>query len=196
MRPVTLEELMDLAAYERTRPDVRRRMIELKSRRRIQAGAKISIVFENRDTILYQIQEMVRAEKITEQARIEHELETYNAILPKDGCLAGTLFIEITEAENIRAELDAFIGLDRGDRVWFDLGALGRVVGRFAEGQSEEGRISSVHYLQFPFRPDAARAFCDVDHPVAFVIDHDGYTASVPVDGSVRRSLAEDLTGE
>jgi hypothetical protein len=194
MKPIGVEELKDLTEYERIRPEARNRIIDLKNRRRIQAGEKISIVFENRETVLYQIQEMVRAERIVSPEGIAHEMETYNAILPKDGSLAGTLFIEIRDSTNIRADLDAFIGLDRGEHVWFDLGPAGRVVGRFAEGQSEEGRITSVHYLQFPFSPSAIKVFCDLGRPVTLVVEHAGYRASASVDGSTRRSLAEDLS--
>lgn len=193
MKPIGLEELKDLAEYERIRSDFRNRIIDLRNRRRIRAGEKVSIVFENRETVLYQIQEMIRAEKIVSPDGIAHELATYNAILPVDGSLAGTLFIEITDATNIRSELDAFIGLDRGEHVWFDLGPVGRVAARFAEGQSEEGRIAAVQYVQFPFSPAAGRAFCDLDHPVNFVVAHAGYRASVPVEGSTRRSLVEDF---
>ncbi len=193
MKRIGVEDLRDLTEYERIRPDFRNHIIDLKNRRRIQAGEKISIVFENRETVLYQIQEMIRAERIVSPEGIAHELETYNAILPQDGSLAGTLFIEIRDSGNIRADLDSFIGLDRGEHVWFDLGSGGRVVGRFAEGQSEEGRITSVHYVQFPFSASAVGAFCDPAHPVALVVEHAAYRASVPVEGSTRRSLAEDL---
>lgn len=193
MKPIARDELKDLGEYERIRPEFRNRIIDLKNRRRIQAGEKISVVFENRETVMYQIQEMLRAEKIVSDEGISHEMETYNAILPRDGALAGTLFMEIRDALNIRSELDAFIGLDQGEHVWFDLARAGRVVGRFAEGQSEEGRITSVHYVQFPFPGAARKVFRDIEQPVRFVVDHAGYQASVPVEGSTRRSLAEDL---
>jgi hypothetical protein len=193
MRPIAIEDLRDLTTYEQMRADSRSRIIDLRNRRRIQAGDRVSLIFENRDTVLYQVQEMLRAEKITAPERIDQELTAYNALLPPTGSLSATLFIEITDAESIRAELDAFIGLDRGEHVWFELGEKGRVVGHFAAGQSEEGRISSVQYVQFSFVPEASRAFSEPAHPVAFVIEHDGYNVRVPVDGSIRRCLIEDL---
>jgi hypothetical protein len=196
MRPIRQDELKDLTAYERVRSDVRRALIELRAKRRIQAGPKISIAFENRETIQYQIQEMIRAERMVDPSAIAHELETYNELLPKGLGLAGTLFIELTDTGKIREELEAFMGLDREGCVWFDLGEAGRSIARFAEGQSDESRISSVHYVQFPFDPDQATAFRDLARPAALVVDHPSYAAHAPIEGMARQALAEDLEEE
>jgi hypothetical protein len=195
MEPIRREEIKDLTAYERIRPEFRKRVIALRRERRILAGDRISIVFECRETVLYQIQEMLRAERIVDEGAIQHELDTYNEILPKSRSLAGTLFIELAESERIREELEEFLGLDRGEHVWFDLGGTERAVGKFAEGQSEEGRISSVHYVQFPFSPEAAASFRDLASPAWFVVEHPSYHIRVQVDGAARRSLMEDFAG-
>lgn len=193
MRVVRAEELKDLAAYERVRSDVRRAVIDLRERRRIQAGPTVSIVFENRETILYQIQEMIRAERIVDASAIAHELETYNELLPKGLGLAGTLFIELTDPVRIRQELEAFLGLDRDGHVWIEFGEAGRSPARFAEGQSDESRISSVHYVQFPFTTEQAAAFRDPDRPVWLVVDHPAYRSRIAVEGPTRESLIADL---
>lgn len=193
MRPIQLEDLKDLTAYERVRPDMRRALIDLRAARRVQAGPKVSIAFENRETVLYQIQEMIRAERMVEPEAIGHELETYNELLPKGVGLAGTLFIELTDAARIREDLEAFVGLDREGHVWFDLGEAGRSVARFAEGQSDENRISSVHYVQFPFTAAQAAIFRDAARPVALIVEHPGYSANMPVDGVTRQALTDDL---
>ena len=193
MRPIRQEDLKDLTNYERVRADVRKAMIDLRGRRRIQAGPKISILFENRQTVIYQIQEMIRAERMVDPAAIEHELETYNELLPKQTGLAGTLFIELTDTARIREDLEAFLGLDRGGHLWFDLGDAGRSSARFAEGQSDESRISSVHYVQFPFTAAQVAAFRDLSKPVSCVVDHPCYSASVAIADGTRKALAEDL---
>jgi hypothetical protein len=193
MRPIQIEELKDLTSYELVRAQLRRAMIDLRGRRRLAVGPKISLVFENRDTVLYQIQEMIRAERIVDPIALSHELETYNELLPRGLGLAGTMFIEMTDSTRIREDLEAFLGLDREAHVWFDFGELGKSVARFSEGQSDEGRIASVHYVQFPFTADQVAAFRDPARPVQFVIDHDGYKARIPVEGEPRRSLIEDL---
>jgi hypothetical protein len=175
------------------RAEFRKQAMEAKHVRRVLLGEKISIVFENRTTVLYQIQEMIRAERIVEEAAIAHEMETYNELLPKPMSLAGTLFLELTDAKRIREELEGFLGLDSGEHLWFELGAAGKVYARFAEGQSEEGRISSVQYLQFPFTKEAVEAFLNPAHPVGLAVEHPSYRASAPVEGALRRSLIEDL---
>jgi hypothetical protein len=193
MRLVRPEELKDLTAYEQVRSDVRRAVIDLREKRRVQAGPTVSMVFENRETVTYQIQEMIRAERIVEPAAIAHELETYNELLPKGLGLAGTLFIELTDAIRIRQELEAFLGLDREGHVWIDLGDAGRSLARFAEGQSDESRISSVHYVQFPFTPEQAAVFREADRPVWFVIEHPACSSRVAIEGATRWALAADL---
>lgn len=194
MEPIHREEIRDLSAYERIRPEMRKRIITLRRERRVAAGDHISVVFENRETVLYQIQEMLRAERIVEEEAIRHELDTYNELLPKPQSLAGTLFVELTESDRIREELEAFVGLDRGEHVWFDVEGADRAVGRFAQGQSEEGRISSVQYVQFPFSREGVRAFRDFSLPAAFVVEHPNCKVRVPLEGSIRRALAEDFT--
>jgi Protein of unknown function (DUF3501) len=193
MEPIRREEIEDLTAYERMRPEFRKKIIALRRDRRITAGDRLSIMFENRETVLYQIQEMLRAERIVDESAIRHELDTYNEILPKPQSLAGTLFIELTESDRIREELEEFLGLDRGEHVWFDLGPAGRAVARFSEGQSEDGRISSVQYVQFPFTPEGAAFFRDPSQPADLVVEHPNYRVRVAVEGVTRRSLAADL---
>ncbi len=193
MEPIRREEIKEPAAYERIRPDLRKRIIALRRERRIAAGERISIVFENRETILYLIQEVIRAERIVEEGAIQHEIDAYNELLPRPDALAGSLYIELAEPDRIREELAGFVGLDRGEHVWFDLGGENRVVSKSLEGQSEEGRLSSVQRVQFPFTQAGIRLFQDLSHPLALVIDHPNYRVRVPIEGATRRSLAEDF---
>src|ERR1700675_1281241 len=93
---------------------MRRRVTALKRDRRVAVGPYLSFVFENRDTLLFQIQEMCRVERITDDARVQDEIDVYNALLPGLGELSATLFIEITDKDQIQAVLDRFIGIDAG----------------------------------------------------------------------------------
>jgi hypothetical protein len=195
MCPIRIEEIKDLTTYERVRPEMRKRVIALRDVRRVMLGQKVSIVFENRETILYQIQEMLRAERIVEESAIQHEIDTFNELLPKPDRLVGTLFIELVDPDKIREELEQFVGLDRDEHVWFDLGDGGRIPARFAQGQSDEARIPSVHHVQFTFTPEAAAVFRTLTATVRLVVDHPRYKASAPVEGPTRHSLAEDLGG-
>jgi len=148
MRPLTATDVRNLHEYELERPEFRARVIELKNRRRVTLGPLLTLVFENRDTVRFQVQEMLRVERIVQPEKVEHELEVYNELLPGPGDVAATLFIEITEQDEIQKTLDEFIGLD-------EPGHLGMRVGDafypalFAPGQSREDRISAVHYIRF-----------------------------------------------
>jgi len=93
---LTLDDIADLRAYERDRDAYRRQVIELKQRRRVAVGPIVSLVFENRETMRSQIQEMARAEKMVSDEQIQKELDVYNALIPEPGELSATLFIELT----------------------------------------------------------------------------------------------------
>ena len=196
MQKLMLADVRDLVEYERSRSEYRQRIIELKRRRRVTVGDRVSLVFENRETVLSQVQEMVRAERIVEPAKIQFEIDTYNALIPEPGGLSATLFIEITTAPDLRAELDRFIGLDRPGTVYFDLGEAGRVEGLFETGHSNKERISAVHYVTFPFTQDQRRAFLEVagaGRRLSLVVDHPNYRHRAALGTEILKVLAEDL---
>src|SRR6266536_5656655 len=111
---IHLEDVVNFFEYEKVREEVRAGVIALKRVRRVPVGRHLSFVFENRDTVLFQIQEMCRAERITEDAEIRAELDVYNALLPNPRELSATLFIEITDKDQNQAVLDRFLGIDTG----------------------------------------------------------------------------------
>src|SRR5262245_64203985 len=113
MRKLTVDDIVDLRAYERERAEFRARVIALKKSRRIALGDLVTIVFENTDTMRFQIQEMARAEKMLRDEQIEHEVATYNELIPDAGELSATLFIEITDAERLREWLPKLPGIQR-----------------------------------------------------------------------------------
>lgn len=192
MKALTADDLIEYAEYERQREDVRRRVIALKQTRRISVGSKITLVFENRETIQFQIQEMIRAERIVLPAKVQEELDVYNALLPGAGELSATLFIEITDSTDIKRDLDAFQGIDQGQTV--GLVADGEVVyGEFEGGRSNEIKISAVHFVRFA--PSAAwRArLIRQDAQVSLRVMHGAYHAETPVPPALRQQWLEDL---
>src|SRR5512147_2273147 len=112
MKKVQLEELMGLERYEQVRSEFRRRIIEMKKSRRVAVGDRITFVFENHDTMWFQIQEMLRAEHIVDLDRVRDEVEVYNGLIPNAGELSATMLIEITEAGQIREQLLSLLGID------------------------------------------------------------------------------------
>ena len=189
MRKVALDDIIGLAAYEKVRDNFRRRIIEVKQARRLAVGDKVTLVFENRDTAIFQIQEMVRAESITDLDKIREEIEVYNELIPEPGELSATLFLEIEDQTHIREELLKFLGIDQA--VVLQVG--GHVISaRFQEGHAKEDKISAVQYVKFPFTEEALEEFIK-GAPAELVIDHPNYRARAALGAATQRSLMEDF---
>ncbi|MGH7254707.1 MAG: DUF3501 family protein [Nitrospirales bacterium] len=189
---MTKDDLMPFVEYERDRPAFRERIIALKRRRRIAVGDRVSLVFENRDTMQFQIQEMIRAERIFDPHKIQDELEVYNALLPGDGELSATLMIEITDKARIQVELDRFQGVDRGRTLSLRAGSH-QVFAEFEGGRSKEDKISAVHFVRV--RPDAGflEALKQPQSALSIVLEHGSYRAAVPVPEALREEWLADL---
>ena len=192
MNPVDPQEILNLYDYEKVRDARRRAVIALKSERRVTVGRYLSFVFENRETVWFQIQEMIRAERIVDDARVADELTVYNGLLPEPGELAATMFIEIGDAAQIKPVLDTLLGIDVGGHVRLEVGPHA-ITGVFETGHSDEerGKLSAVHFVRFPLSPVARRAFPDAE--VALVVDHPGDRGRTVLTPAARRRLGEDL---
>jgi len=189
MNKIRLDDILGFSAYEKVRQKFREDIIEKKKQRRVAVGDKISIVFENRDTVIFQIQEMLRAEKITDLDKIREEIAVYNELIPGPGELSATLFLEIEDQTHLRDELLKFLGID--ETVSLKVGARS-IPGRFEEGRSKEDKISAVQYVRFPFDSEARQAFLGGEQ-AELAIDHPNYKARTVLSPEVRKSLAEDL---
>ena len=190
MRKVALEDIVGFSAYEKMREKFRERIIELKQRRRVSVGDKVTLVFENRETVIFQIQEMMRAEKIGDLDKIREEIEVYNELVPEPGELSATLFLEIEDQTHLRDELLKFLGID--EAVYLKVGNHS-LHARFEEGRSKEDKISAVQYVRFRLSEPALQAF-EKGEKAELVIDHPNYKASAPLRPETRQSLMEDLT--
>jgi hypothetical protein len=193
MNPLTAAELPPLEVFEAERDAMRARVIEHKARRRVALGDRVTVLFEDRETIRWQVLEMCRVEGIRDREGMAHELAVYNELVPGPRELSATLFIEITEPGRIRPELDRLIGLD--EAVSLEIGGR-RVNARFDRRQLEDDRISAVHYLRFALSPAEAETFADPAAPAALRVDHANYVARTVLAGEVRSSLAVDLAGD
>lgn len=194
MKPIALADLLDIAAYERLRERRIAEVIALKRRRRLQVGPTISLLFENRETLISQIQEMMRAERTVHEPAILAEIDVYNELIPAEGELSATLFIEVEEQSRIREALDRFIGLDEGERVCLRFETGANVPAIFEAGHSREDRISAVHFVKFRLGEAVRRAFGNDDARIELVVRHPNYAASAEIRGEIRRELAKDLT--
>jgi len=192
VKRIELAEILNLHEYEKAREARRAAIIALKARRRVQVGRYLSFVFENRDTVWFQIQEMVRAERLVDDAKIAKEVDVYNDLLPKPGELAATMMIEIADSAEIKPVLDRLLGIDTRDYVRLEIGGQ-VVIGKFEAGRSDEelGKISAVHFVRFPLSVETRRAFPRA--AVALVLEHPNEHARTVLSEETRRSLAEDL---
>ena len=191
IRAVTLDDVMGLDRYEADREKIRRRVIELKRERRVALGDEITLVFENYDTVFFQIHEMLRAEQITDVDAIREELRVYNALLPKSGELSATLFIQIVDQEGIEDRFNRLNGIDEAVRI--EIGKEHSIRAWLEPGRSREDRLSAVQYVRFALPPEARKAFADTSVPVRILAEHQHYQAAADIVGGVRESLCGDL---
>ncbi len=182
MKPVSREEILDYETYREGRDAYRARVMAVKVPRRVHVGPYLTFLFENRDTIRYQVQEMLLAERIVKEAEIRHELSTYNELLGGEGELGATLLIEIESPEERNDKLTRWLALPA--HVYARLADGTRVTPVFDPRQISDGRLSSVHYLRFPLGGLL---------PVALGCDHPDLTVEVTFTDEQRAALSEDL---
>ncbi len=191
MRKLSPDDIQDLRAYERERDSLRAEIIDVKRRRRIALGDFVSIVFENAATMRFQIQEMARAERMLRDEQIAHELDTYNQLIPDDGELSATLFVEIDDPEALRSWLPRLVGIDEHIQIVVGTETI-RGRAEDTERQTRAEVATTVHYLKFAFTPEQQRAFGT--GPVRIVIDHPSYVADVVLSDEQRDELVGDFT--
>ena len=190
MRKVEPGEILDLTAYEKVRAEFVQEMIARKRPRRVHVGDALCFIFENRDTVIFQIQEMTRAERSVSEDAIAAEVAVYNELVPGDHELSATLMIEIPNQTSIRPQLDRLIGID--EHVHLDIGDE-TIRATFDEKQFQEDRVSAVQYIRFPLGRALAAKFCESSIPVVLRVDHPSYTGQTVIEGEARASLAGDL---
>ena len=191
MKKISLDDIQGLASYEKIRDDFRREIIELKKKRRVPVGEQVTLIFENRKTVIFQIQEMLRAERITDLDKIREEVETYNSLIPEPGELSATLFLEIEDQSHLREELLKFLGID--EALFLKISDRPSIPARFEEGRSKEDKISAVQYVKFLIEPQLSQALAEGKEKTKLVIDHPHYSAETTLQPETRLSLVEDF---
>ena len=185
---------MTLEAYARARPEFRRRVMAHKKHRMIPLGEHVTLIFEDELTIRYQIQEMLRAERIFEEDGIQSELDAYNPLIPDGANWKATMLIEYPDEQERREMLARLIGIE--DRVWVEVDGHPRVHAVADEDMERENdtKTSAVHFLRFAIGADEARAL-KAGAALGMGVDHPAYSATFAgASTETRQSLANDLT--
>lgn len=193
MEPVTMSEVVDISQYEQVRPYFRAGALAVKERRRVAVGPAFTFLFENRITVLYQVQEMLRVERIVAPKAIEHEVKTYNELLPPAGSLGATLLIEYVDPD-LRAEaLVKLLGME--NHVHLHVGSLPPVKGSFDLRQVDVHKVSAVQYLQFLLADEHRNEWMKAAAAgtVKMSVDHPFYSHESVLTESVTQALGEDL---
>jgi hypothetical protein len=194
MDKLATSDLMSLEQYARQRPAFRARVLEHKKARSVPVGPNVTWLFEDRLTIQYQVQEMLRAERIFEPEGIEEELSAYNPLIPDGGNWKVTLLIEFPDERERRVQLAKLKGIEA--RCWVQVGALERVFAIADEDLERENdeKTSSVHFLRFELTAPMVEALKS-GAPLSMGVDHESYRHSVsPVPPAIRDSLVADLS--
>ena len=192
MNKLTPGDLHSLEAYAKLRPEFRARVMEHKRNRRLPIGEHITLIFEDRLTMQYQIQEMLRVERIFEEQGIFDELNAYNPLIPDGSNWKATMMIEYEDQEERRLALQGLVGIE--DQIWVQIGDSDpiRAVADEDIERSTQSKTSSVHFLRFELPADRVVALKNGASLQAGV-SNSHYSYSAEVDGAIRESLIADL---
>jgi hypothetical protein len=192
---LALADIADLRAYEREREGFRRHVIALKKRRRVHLGPVMTLLFENRDTIRFQIQEMARVERLITDEAIQGELDAYNPLVPEPGQLCATVFLELTSDAELREWLPKLVGIERSIALRTADGELLRAEPEAAHASqlTRDKTTASVHYVWWQLTPAEVDAVAA--GPAALVVDHPAYEHEAPLGAETMAELLADLRG-
>jgi hypothetical protein len=195
MKKIEFGEILNIYEYEKVREQKRREIIEIKKKRRLFVGDLVHLVFENRDTVWFQIQEMIRAERMVRDEEIQQEIDVYNELIPEKNQLSITMFIEIPDEEERKRLLPQLVGIH--DHLWFHIGNKHSVRAEADERSKEDyqyGKAAVVHFLKLNLTPEQVKDFAEL--PVRVEINHPNYKAMVEMSEEVKAELVKDLQSE
>jgi hypothetical protein len=193
MAKLTREKLLTLEAYAKVRNNFRAEVMAHKKNRNVILGDHVTLIFEDEMTMRYQVQEMLRAEKIFEEAGIQEELDAYNPLIPDGSNWKATMLIEYEDINERRRMLTLLIGIE--DRVWVAVAGFERVFAIADEDleRATEQKTSAVHFLRFELTAEMSRALRQ-GAGLSIGVDHPSYRAILdPVPPAIRESLLHDL---
>ena len=191
-KKLVIQDLYSPEDYSKIRESFRREILAHKSSRSIAIGNHVRLLFEDRMTIQYQIQEMLRVEKIFEEQAIQDELDTYNPLIPDGNNWKATMLIEYPDPEQRQKELALLVGIEDSVCVQFDVAPSIHAIADEDLDRSTSEKTSSVHFLRFELPPDQAKNL-DPSMPITFFIDHNYYRHQTIMSKATKESIIKDL---
>jgi len=192
MKKIELSDLKNILEYEKVRNDFRSKIIAMKKERRLKVGDRITLTFENRYTVAFQIEEMMRIERIVEEAKINSEIESYNELIPGENELSATLFVEVDEQDQIKPVLDSLVGFNK-DSLFLQIGEK-KILAVFEEGHATDDRISAVQYVKFKLSPADMEQFKKPSTAVRVIAMHANYNTMADLPEEMRKAIMVDFT--
>lgn len=195
MKKIEFREILNIYEYEKVREQKRREIIEIKKKRRLFLGDLVHLVFENRDTVWFQIQEMIRAERMVRDEEIQQEIDIYNELIPEKNQLSITMFIEIPDEQERKRLLPQLVGIH--DHLWFHIGnkhSIRAVADERSKEDYQYGKAAVVHFLKLNLTPEQVKDFAEL--PVRVEINHPNHKAMVEMPEEVKAELVKDLQSE
>ena len=192
MKKITRDEILNIYEYEKVREQKIKEMVELKKNRRVFIGDMVHIVFENRDTVWFQIQEMIRSERMVKDEEIQNEIDVYNELIPEKDQLSMTLFVEIPDAQERKALLPKLVGIH--DSVYLHIGDKHTIRAQADEKSKEDyeyGKAAVVHFLKVNLTPQQVEDFKKL--PVRIEINHENFKGIEVIPENVKNELIKDL---
>ncbi len=191
MKPIEASDILAYPDYQRLRERLRPLFIAERGRRRITVAGHLTLLFENDRTVWYQIEEMLLTERITDAAAIQHEIDTYNELVPGGGELSATMMIEFEEAAERAVRLRELVGLDR--HLWITIDSR-RIPARFDIRQMSDDRLSAVQFVRFPIATPRERFLESARNGrLAFEVDHPKLAGRQTLALALAENLAADL---
>lgn len=190
MNQLTMADVMANQQYEQERASIRARVIALKKKRRVSLGPRVTVVFENRETMRFQVQEMLRIEHIEDPEKIQQEIDVYNDLLPVGQSIGATLLIELVQTDDMPEVLRQMSGVE--ETISLEYGNF-RVPAAAEEGRSTDEKTSSVHYLTFTFGNAERDGLMEHADAVELVSGHQGYQYRTRLSRDTVASLVSDL---
>ena len=190
MERLTLDDILSLEEYEKVRPEYRRKIIAMKRNRIVPVGTNCTWHFENRETMRYQVQEMIRAEGMTTSEQFQGELDAYNPLIPDKNELSVTLMFEYETREERQKYLPLFVGID--EHVFLQIGEMEPIKAEFDAGQISPEKVSSVQYIKFHLTDEQVARLKKEGTVLRAIMTHPHYKAEAVLGENVRREIQND----